>query len=187
MRDEEKTREQLLEELASLRQRRATLQRSEVERKRTKEALRRAQEELEARVRERTAELTRANESLQDDRRIMDSGESEELEELVGDRAFLSMKTPYRDGQGNIVGLIGVARDITELKRAEERIRQLKAEIEQRVQELQRSNEELEQFAYMASHDLQEPLRMVSSFSQLLARLYKAKLVADAGDFISYA
>jgi light-regulated signal transduction histidine kinase (bacteriophytochrome) len=65
--------------------------------------------------------------------------------------------------------------------------RQLERLVEERTAELRRSNEDLQQFAFIASHDMQEPLRMISSFVQLLASRYQGRLDADADEFIRFA
>ena len=77
-------------------------------------------------------------------------------------------------------GAVGIIRDITERKEIEK-------SLNKRTEELERSNKDLEEFAYIASHDLQEPLRMITSYVQLLERRYKDKLDQDANDFIGYA
>jgi PAS domain S-box-containing protein len=95
---------------------------------------------------------------------------------------------PLQTEEGVVI--TSAIRDVSERKKNEEQIRELNANLEERVlartEELMRSNEELQQFAYIASHDLQEPLRTVSIFAQLLARRYRGQLQGDADQFIRY-
>ncbi len=88
--------------------------------------------------------------------------------------------SPVRNDQDEIISYVGVKSDITEQKRLADQQRQV-------VLELERSNAELEQFAYVVSHDLREPLRMVSSYVSLLARRYGERLDTEAMEFIAFA
>lgn len=88
--------------------------------------------------------------------------------------------TIRRDAEGAPLYLMMAVLDITQQKLAEQ-------QLEKQTQELARSNRELEQFAYVASHDLQEPLRMVTSYLQLIKRRYWNQLDKDADDFINFA
>ena len=104
------------------------------------------------------------------------------LKSTGDDALYINSKAKvYRDEKGTPLRMLGVCIDITEVKKNTEKV------VFKLNEELMRSNKELQSFAYVASHDLQEPLRMVSSFTQLLAKQYKDKLDQNAREYIQFA
>ncbi|MGF7118362.1 sensor histidine kinase [Methanobacterium oryzae] len=91
----------------------------------------------------------------------------------------LSRWSLEKDEKGYPIGFLEINTDITERKESEEKLKGL-------VEDLKRSNYELQQFTFITSHDLQEPLRSIASFSQLLEMRYKNKLDADADEYIQF-
>jgi PAS domain S-box-containing protein len=106
---------------------------------------------------------------------------SEHEFELDGpDACFEIHVAPLRGDEGRPIGAVAVARDVTALRHAQRRL-------EERARELERSNAELAEFAYVASHDLSEPLRTISGYLQLLRRRFGAELPAAADEYVGAA
>ena len=107
-------------------------------------------------------------------------GESSETEQTFFERSLKVYHLPIRDDLGEIIYGMVMVFDISDLKGVQR-------ELEHRATQLQRSNEELERFAYVASHDLQGPLRTIASYLQLLELRYKNKLDPEAIEFIDFS
>jgi PAS domain S-box-containing protein len=120
-------------------------------------------------------------------RELMDDvgeGTARELEVRVNSAdeysRWLQIQARPVTDDGEVTHVAGFSRDVTERKRRERELERVKAQLEQ-------SNEELQQFAYVISHDLQEPLRMVSSYMSLLEREYADELDEEAREYIEFA
>lgn len=113
----------------------------------------------------------------------------ESVHDPVSDRTMHSIISfnPIMDTSGNISGVACFAKDVTKLKTSKQKQQELNIALQKRAEELAASNTELEHFAYVASHDLQEPLRMVSSFLELLEKKYNHQLDDTAKTYISFA
>jgi PAS domain S-box-containing protein len=92
--------------------------------------------------------------------------------------------SPLYDALGRVVGASKIARDITDQVEAAERLAKLNADLRQSNEDLKRSNEDLERFAFVASHDLQEPLRMITVYSELLVKTYAGTLDSQGEVFV---
>jgi|GEM_PF-493984 len=124
----------------------------------------------------------------QDDRRVMQSGVAEEIEDLYvcDGRQYIiqTVKCPVRDEDGRIVGLLGIFWDITARKQAEHALEQLNKDLQLTIKELERSNRELQDFAYVTAHDLKAPLRAVGTLSDWLYNDYHDRLDDQAKDYL---
>ncbi|OIB56341.1 ATP-binding protein [Natrialba sp. SSL1] len=115
---------------------------------------------------------------------LLDSGDPFDIEARVrtdsGETRWLRLRSASEIGDDTATSIRGAAQDITDRKQREQRLEEL-------IDDLEESNSRLEQFAYAASHDLQEPLRMISSYLQLIEQRYAADLDGDGEEFLEFA
>ncbi|MEM6346730.1 MAG: PAS domain S-box protein [Bacteroidota bacterium] len=128
-----------------------------------------------------------AEQYFKDDLAVIKSGEPrlgiiEKYQTPKGSYWVKTDKIPYYEQDGTISGVLIFAVDISDLKQTEEELKAKNLTLEKYIE----SNSQLENFAFIASHDLKEPLRTISNFSQLLARRYQDKLGEDGKEFIEF-
>ncbi|OEY73924.1 PAS domain-containing sensor histidine kinase [Salegentibacter salarius] len=137
-------------------------------------------------------EKEEATKVLEDNTQVMNNGipviNREDIDQNFNGKKNYTLltKVPFKFGD-NKKGLVGISRNITEIKEKEKALEELNAALKKHADELALSNKELEQFAYIASHDLQEPLRMVTSFLTQLKKKYDHKLDDKAQQYIYFA
>ncbi|HAC14442.1 MAG TPA: hypothetical protein DCE78_00640 [Bacteroidetes bacterium] len=123
--------------------------------------------------------------------RTIATGEKSDFEMPIitqkGNELWVRVVCNARYSSGECTHIYGSFQDINRQKNAEEKLIQLNKELNKYITELHRSNADLEQFAYVASHDLQEPLRMISSFLTLLKKRYDRQLDEKAHQYINFA
>jgi len=132
----------------------------------------------------------RAKEFYEDEQRIIKAGEPlinkiEKQTRPNGEIIWASVtKVPLRDKEGKVFGLVGISRDITKQKQVEDALRSSEEKLRQFATQLERSNRELQDFAYVASHDLQEPLRKIVVFGERLREKNSEALGPEALDYL---